>query len=887
MQSSRLKNTVPPEKAGGPRLEGLKCAMFSPRLIAFFALLVASTAEAQTVVNSTFQPNGAAYWGDANNWSPPEVPNNSLEKNYNVTIPGFVRLNVDATISNLALTGSFLAEDHSLTVTGSTTATNFGFSIVSSLPAGATFATGSLSSFSAGSLTGSYYLANYTTTSGWATFQFNGADVITLSNARVVLTGPLTRMVDEFGNDAFRHLAHVESDSSFHMAGRQLILSGPFTNEGELLISAAFNHPGLFSILGALTNFDAASRTLTGGKYYIGASYFAGSNLPAVFQFAGADIVHNAAFVGISGPLARIVDQNGNDALRNFSHNASTGVFSVSERDFSIPGNFTNDGRLILGSGTFTIEGTLTNFDPATRTLTGGAYELYGNPGPVSFIFSGADIVNNAASLHLLRDARISDENGNDALRNFVHNLPGAEFTINDSFSFTAASDFTNAGAVNIAGYEVSPGHFRMAGNHRYLQTQGTTSISDAIFTGRMEINGGSLSAYGNSLFGNPSVINGDVYFGEATLIPQALIVNGSVELSAASRLSRSVVPGLFHPPTFVVDDTFTAAGTLRVTTGKFRVGSSEVAQVVQAGAVVGTFSNAPNGSRVLTVDGRTSFLITYTPTQIFLSDFQANPPAAQLLNISTRAHVQRGNNVVIGGFIISGQHPKKVIIRGLGPSLSDFGMGWVLANPALELHGSGGGTIATNNDWQDSQSTEIQASGLAPSDDLESAIVATLSPGAYTAVLSGETGATGVGLVEVYDLASETKSKIANIGTRALVDADNLLIGGFVVGGSGEADAEVVVRALGPRLSWVGMTGFLPDPTLELRDGHGTLIAFNDDCSDTPENRERIDPSLYLFHAADSALAATLPKGNYTAIVRGKNNASGIALVEVYDMNR
>lgn len=157
---------------------------FSPALFLFLTLAAGQLASAQMIVNSVFTPNHPGYYGDVNNWSPPEVPNNSPEKIYNVTIPGFVRMNVDATISNLTLTGSYLAEDHSLTVVGSTTLNDFRISIASSLPAGATFAAGSLSSFSGGSLTGSYSVSSYNTNAGWATLQFNGAHVTTLSNAQ-------------------------------------------------------------------------------------------------------------------------------------------------------------------------------------------------------------------------------------------------------------------------------------------------------------------------------------------------------------------------------------------------------------------------------------------------------------------------------------------------------------------------------------------------------------------------------------------------------------------------------------------------------------------------------------------------------------------------------
>jgi WD40 repeat protein len=266
--------------------------------------------------------------------------------------------------------------------------------------------------------------------------------------------------------------------------------------------------------------------------------------------------------------------------------------------------------------------------------------------------------------------------------------------------------------------------------------------------------------------------------------------------------------------------------------------------------------------------------------------------PPPILLNISTRMRVLTGDQVLIGGFIITGSNPKKVIIRGMGPSLS--GVGVTLSDPTLELH-QGNTTLATNDNWKiddqtgQSQETTIRATTIQPNNDLESALVATLAPGAYTAILAGKNGGTGVGLVEVYDLAQAANSKLANISTRGFVDTDNnVMIGGLIVGGGGGGpSAKVIVRALGPS---VPVAGALEDPTLELHDGNGNTVATNDDWKiddQTGQSQEAairattIPPSNDL----ESALIATLAGGNYTAIVRGKNNTTGVGLVEVYNL--
>ncbi len=274
------------------------------------------------------------------------------------------------------------------------------------------------------------------------------------------------------------------------------------------------------------------------------------------------------------------------------------------------------------------------------------------------------------------------------------------------------------------------------------------------------------------------------------------------------------------------------------------------------------------------------------------LYDSGSLPPTLTLLNISTRMRVLTGDQVLIGGFIITGSDPKKVIIRGMGPSLNNAGV--TLSDPTLELH-QGNTTLATNDNWKiddqtgQSQEATIRATTIPPGNDLESALVATLTPGPYTAILAGKNGGTGVGLVEVYDLAQAANSQLANISTRGFVDSgDNVMIGGLIVGGgSGGGTAKVIVRALGPS---VPVPGALGDPTLELHDVNGATIATNDNWKfddQTDESQEAAIRATTIPPPNDleSALIATLAPGNYTAIVRGKNNTTGVGLVEVYNL--
>lgn len=261
--------------------------------------------------------------------------------------------------------------------------------------------------------------------------------------------------------------------------------------------------------------------------------------------------------------------------------------------------------------------------------------------------------------------------------------------------------------------------------------------------------------------------------------------------------------------------------------------------------------------------------------------------PPRNLLNISTRLQVLTGDRVLIGGFIITGSDPKRVIIRGIGPSLS--GVGTTLQDPMLELH-QGSATIAMNDDWKENQA-EVEATTIPPTNDLESAIVATLTPGVYTAILRGKNNGAGVGVVEVYDLDQAANSKLANISTRGFVDTgNNVMIGGLIVsGGIGGGNARVIVRVIGPSLGVSGIQGALQDPNLELHDASGTTIASNDNWKTRPDGSSQqgeieataIPPTSDL----ESALVQTLGPGNYTAVVRGTSSTTGIAVVEAYTL--
>ena len=326
--------------------------------------------------------------------------------------------------------------------------------------------------------------------------------------------------------------------------------------------------------------------------------------------------------------------------------------------------------------------------------------------------------------------------------------------------------------------------------------------------------------------------------------------------------------------------------------------------------ALAGAFTNVSSGARLSAAGGSGSFIVSYNGNNVVLSDFIAASPTPtptptpaptltptptptpapfppQPLNISTRLRVLAGDNALIGGFILTGTQPKKLIVRAIGPSLTKNGVSGALGDPTLELYDSGGHFLGSNDNWKGSQESDIIATGLAPDDPLESAILTTLTANAgYTAIVRGKDGSIGVALVEIYDLSLGADSRLANISARGYVDiGDDVMIGGFIVGGSNQDRTNVVIRAIGPSLIKAGISNALQDPTLSVYDQNGSAIGANDNWRDA-QQPEIVANGLAPTDDRESALYESLPSGNYTAIVQGTHNTTGIALIEVYHVN-
>lgn len=437
------------------------------------------------------------------------------------------------------------------------------------------------------------------------------------------------------------------------------------------------------------------------------------------------------------------------------------------------------------------------------------------------------------------------------------------------NFTFTAPMVATGLQIVN--GPTVNGG---VAGGLATIQiNDGGTGAFELVNFARktnVTINGGAI--------GQTLVINSSV----APPGLNSLTINGS---SAEDDINILAVPPI---PTVSVNglggnDEFTVAGAgvPSGTTLYLDHGAGSDRLIYDAGNSTIDRSAGPNpGQTTITRPG--SGTVIYQNAE----EVTINGVPARALNISTRLRVLTGDNAMIGGFIITGSGTKKVVLRGIGPSLSQFGLTGLLDDPTLELYNSSNQLTGFNDNWRESQETEIINSGVPPQNDRESALVATLAPGSHTVVVRGKNNTSGIGVVEAYDLEAQAPAELANVSTRGFVDTgDNVMIGGFILG-SDNGNTRVAIRGLGPSLTQSGLSNVLADPTLSLRNANGTQLVFNDNwMDDSAQAAELSARGLAPANPQESGIFTTLPPGAFTAILAGKDGGIGIGLVEVYNL--
>jgi hypothetical protein len=401
---------------------------------------------------------------------------------------------------------------------------------------------------------------------------------------------------------------------------------------------------------------------------------------------------------------------------------------------------------------------------------------------------------------------------------------------------------------------------FSSGSAHPTLAAPNATAVAGP---GEIVLAAGAVITGSGELRGN--VVNQGAYIAPGNSAG-GIVVNGNYTQEAGGTLVVEVGGTTFFDSMsydlFQVAGTATLDGNLIIKTiNGYTPAAGDSVSPLLYGSVSGNFASISSNAQV-----------TFGATGMSTNITGPNPPAPKALNIATRMKVETGDNALIAGFIITGSQPKKVIIRGIGPSLPFAG---VLADPTLNLDNG----AVTNDNWRTNQEQEIIDTTIPPSNNLESAIVATLNPGQHTAILRGSGSSTGIGVVEVYDLDSGSPVQLANISSRGFVQSgDNVMIGGFIIAGT--YPAKVIVRAIGPSLPF---TGKLADPTLELVNSNGGRIS-NDNWRETQE-AEIFLTTIPPTNDNEAAIVATLAPGNYTAIVRGTDNTTGIAVVEAYNL--
>jgi CSLREA domain-containing protein len=577
------------------------------------------------------------------------------------------------------------------------------------------------------------------------------------------------------------------------------------------------------------------------------------ANVRGAINLTSNELLINKAMT-ISGPGANLLSVQRSASAGNFrifniasaSVNAAISGLTIANGVISSGGGINNPGTLTLTS--VTISGnTATNgggiFNSGTVTLTNST--MSGNTVNSIVAGSGGGIFNNGGTVNLTN----STISGNTA------NGPS-------STSDSGGGIFTNIGTVNLTDSTISGNSGDLGGGLRNVN-KGSVVLGNTIIALNNSPSGpdvnGPLTSQGFNLIGNASGATITPTTGDQVGVTATQLNLGPLQDNGGPTQTHALLSG-----SFAIDQGL----SFRSTTDQ-----RGFARPID-------LPNVPNG------DGDAGDIGAFevqAPTPIPTPTPTPTPTATPttLANISTRLRVETGDNVLIGGFIVTGTQSKKVMIRAIGPSLP---FADDLADPILELHDSSGALLDSNDNWVDSPNKQaIIDSTIAPTNDLESAIVATLpaNGSGYTAIVRGVNNGTGIGVVEAYDLDRTVDSKLANISTRGLVQTgDDVLIAGTIV--VGQAPQKVIVEALGPSLS---VPGKLEDPILELRDGNGGLVDSNDNWVDSPNKQAIIDSTIPPSNDFESAIIAALPAGGaqYTAIVRGVNNATGIAVVEVF----
>ncbi len=530
------------------------------------------------------------------------------------------------------------------------------------------------------------------------------------------------------------------------------------------------------------------------------------------------------------------------------------------------------------GGNSWTATLAVDSADPmGAATFAIGFRDLAGNTGPTATSTTNGSGVTLDTSAPTLPSVSISSSNA-------VPSTAGVGDTITLAFS---SAEPIQTPAVTIAGRAAivaSPGANAWTASVRVTSADAPGGVPFLItFRDLAGNNGGNVTATTNG-----SAVTIDTPVGAAAIVAQPVsqTAPAAVATDATTTVTFNVTvsgPGPFTYQWLFNDAPIPEAPAARPAASG--AGSATVISGTTKPTLTITNPTAANvGKYTVRVTSQPGVSIVSTEARLELGTL-----APRLINLSTRLRVETGENILIGGFVIQGSATKRTLVRALGPSLAAAGVAGVLADPALEIRDAAGALVAANDNWRSNNAAAVQDTGLAPSSDAESALVLDLPAGAYTALVRGVGNATGVALVEVYDLQpSATGIRPINLSTRGRVQTgDNVMIGGFVVNGT--ASRRVVIRAIGPALAGAGVQGALANPTLQIFNGQGQPIAANDDWqTQTTAGSSAADLMALGLQPPDpreAAIVLALPPGAYTAIVRGAGDTSGVAIVEVYEV--
>jgi len=646
--------------------------------------------------------------------------------------------------------------------------------------------------------------------------------------------------------------------------------------------------------LGAVIFVGASSNNTVGGTTPDARNVISGNIGPGISSQGGAGNVVQGNLIGTDATGSLALGNTGPGILINGSTDVVGGATTDARNVIS--GN--NRGIDVSGGSGNTIQGNFIGTDvTGTTALANPNVGVNLNTGVLNTVIGGLTATPGTPPGNL-----ISGNSGNsgvilgqDASSSIIQgNIIGADITGTQPLG-------NSPGGITINGHDNTVGGMTTDARNIIAFNGGDTPMCNASLAGIWVHNSGAINnaLLGNSIFsnaglgidlefdGDPNCVEpndeGDSDTGPNNLQNSPLITsvtiptdNSTVTINGSLNSTASTTFRLEFFSNAAQDNTGYGEGQTFVGTKDVTTDST--------GNVSYTATFPLPATNQAAATAQKNFSATATDPAGNTSEFSASF-GTELLNISTRLQVLTGDQVLIAGFIITGTGPKKILMRGIGPSLSMQNVPGVLQDPTLELHDINQ-TIQTNDNWQDTQKAEIEATGIPPTDPRESALIATLDPGAYTGILSGVGGTTGIGLVEVYDLDQSAGSGLANISTRGFVDTgDNVMIGGIIIGPTNTADATVLFRAIGPSLGSQGVQGALQDPMLELHDIQGTTIATNDDWKDTQQT-EIEATGIPPTDPRESAILDTLAPGAYTAIVSGKNGTTGVALVEAYHLN-